>query len=195
MTTAPGEMELAFKIARLVEERGWNQEDFARIAQLNRHTIRQILAAGPKRRLRNATVSQCADALGLTVNELRTLPLERLLPRMHGKPPANEEAVKLLQSKAILPELISWLERNTERAEEFLPEEITELLAMQEPGGALERLGVEQCVTMIERRRQLIDHVRVIAGSEYIEHLEKVVELMYDRITAARHMNGTIKRP
>jgi len=195
MTTAPGEMELAFKIARLVEERGWNQEDFARIAQLNRHTIRQILAAGPKRRLRNATVSQCADALGLTVNELRTLPLERLLPRMHGKPPANEEAVKLLQSKAILPELISWLERNTERAEEFLPEEITELLAMQEPGGALERLGVEQCVTMIERRRQLIDHVRVIAGSEYIEHLEKVVELMYDRITAARHMNGTHKRP
>ncbi len=194
MTTATGEMELAFKIARLVEERGWNQEDFARIAQLNRHTIRQILTAGPKRRLRNATVSQCADALGLTVNELRTLPLERLLPRMHGKPPANEEAVKLLQSKANLPEMVSWLERNTERAEEFLPEEITELLAMQESGGAMERLGVEQCVSMIERRRQLIDHVRVIAGSEYIEHLEKVVELMYDRVTATRHMNGTPKR-
>ena len=54
-TTAPGSgAELANKIARLVEERGWNQEDFARISKLNRHTIRQILQGGPKRRLRNA---------------------------------------------------------------------------------------------------------------------------------------------
>src|SRR5262245_18212842 len=78
--------ELANKIARLVEERGWNQEDFARISKLNRHTVRQILHGGPKRQLRNATVSQCAKALGLTVSELRNLPLERLLPRMLGKP-------------------------------------------------------------------------------------------------------------
>ena len=78
--------DLAGKIARLVEERGWNQEDFARIANLNRHTVREIIKNGGGRRLRNATVSQCADALGLTVNELRTLKLERLLPRMHGKP-------------------------------------------------------------------------------------------------------------
>src|SRR5436309_8091229 len=108
--------ELANKIARLVEERGWNQEDFARISQLNRHTVRQILLSGPKRRLRNATVSQCADALGLTVSELRTLPLERLLPRMHGKPPADEEALKLLYERATHPDLVSWLDRNTNRA-------------------------------------------------------------------------------
>ena len=38
--------ELAFKIAKLVEERGWNQELFARISKLNRHTVRQILNAG-----------------------------------------------------------------------------------------------------------------------------------------------------
>ena len=75
---------LAAKIARLVEERGWNQEDFARIANLNRHTVREIVRNGADRRLRNATVSQCASALGLHVNELRDLPLERLLPRMHG---------------------------------------------------------------------------------------------------------------
>ena len=31
---------LAAKIARLVEERGWNQEDFARITKLNRQTVR-----------------------------------------------------------------------------------------------------------------------------------------------------------
>src|SRR5207237_4556072 len=35
--------ELASKIARLVEERGWNQEDFARATQLNRQTVRHIL--------------------------------------------------------------------------------------------------------------------------------------------------------
>src|SRR5258708_38663745 len=88
--------ELANKIARLGEERGWNQEDFGRTSQLNRHTIRQILHSGPKRRLRNAPVSRCAEALGLTVSELRNLMLERLLPRMHGKPPADDEALKLL---------------------------------------------------------------------------------------------------
>ncbi len=42
--------ELAAKIARLVEERGWNQEEFARIARLNRHTVRQILVEGGSRR-------------------------------------------------------------------------------------------------------------------------------------------------
>ncbi len=51
--------ELAAKIARLVQERGWNQEDFATTTRLNRHTVRQILVEG-SRRLRNATVSACA---------------------------------------------------------------------------------------------------------------------------------------
>ncbi|HEY8504908.1 MAG TPA: helix-turn-helix transcriptional regulator, partial [Gemmataceae bacterium] len=94
--TPPRNAELAGKIARLVEERGWNQEDFARIAKLNRHTVRQILQSDGRRRLRNATVSQCATALGLTVSELRNLPLERLLPRMHGKLARDEDALKAL---------------------------------------------------------------------------------------------------
>src|SRR6266851_2965952 len=83
--------DLAAKIARLVEERGWNQEDFARIADLNRQTVRQILMPSGDRRMRNATVGACARALGLSVNDLRTVPLERLLPRMN-LPPANDEA-------------------------------------------------------------------------------------------------------
>src|SRR5216684_7744605 len=75
--------ELAGKIARLVEERGWNQEDFARGTQLNRQTVREILTQNGERRLRNATVSACAKALGLTVSELRDRPLEQLLARMN----------------------------------------------------------------------------------------------------------------
>ena len=63
--------ELAAKIARLVEERGWNQEEFARIARVNRHTARQILLGSADRSLRNSTVLACAAALGLAVSDLR----------------------------------------------------------------------------------------------------------------------------
>jgi transcriptional regulator with XRE-family HTH domain len=179
--TAPSN-DLANKITKLVEERGWNQEDFARATQLNRHTIRQILNGGPKRRLRNATVSQCAEALGLTVNELRTLPLERLLPRMHGKPPADAEALKLLRETAALPDLVNWLERNTERANELRPDEITELLEMQAPGGPLERLGVEHFVTVLERRRALVHKVGHLARTEFVDSLEVIVGLMFEKV-------------
>ena len=184
-----GAADLAYKITKLVEERGWNQEDFAKFSRLNRHTVRQILHSGPQRRLRNATVSQCAEALGLTVNELRTLPIERLLPRMHGKPPADEEALKLLHSSATLPELVAWLERNAERASEFRADEISDLLAMQESGGAMERLGVEQCVDNIERRRELLLRVKMILNTEFVELLEQVVDLVCDKINASKQQS------
>jgi transcriptional regulator with XRE-family HTH domain len=178
--------ELANKIARLVEERGWNQEDFARISSLNRHTVRQILLGGPKRRLRNLTVSQCANALGLTVTELRNLPLERLLPRMHGKPPDDEEALKLLYERATLPDLTGWLDRNKDRAARLLPDEVQELLDMQAPNGPLEKLGVENCVDMLERRRKLVCQVREIAGTEYMDLVEQFVRLVYDKVKGPR---------
>jgi len=174
--------DLANKIARLVEERGWNQEDFARISQLNRHTIRQILIGGQSRRLRNATISQCAEALGVTVSELRNLPLERLLPRMHGKPPADEEALKLLYERAALPDLVSWLERNKDRAAQLQPDEITELLDMQAPGGPLDKIGVENIVEVIERRRTITCQVREIVHTEYLELLEQFVRLIYEKV-------------
>jgi transcriptional regulator with XRE-family HTH domain len=178
--------ELANKIARLVEEKGWNQEDFARISKLNRHTVRQILLGGPKRRLRNATVSQCATALGLTVTELRNLPLERLLPRMHGKPPDDEEALKLLYERATLPDLTGWLDRNKDRAARLHPEEVQELLDMQAPNGPLEKFGVENCVDLIERRRKLVCQVREIAGTEYLDLVEQLVRLVYDKVKGPR---------
>ena len=175
--------DLAHKITKLVEEKGWNQEDFARISNLNRHTIRQILCGGPKRKLRNATVSQCAEALGLTVNELRTLPLDRLLLRIHGKAPADDEALKKLYDRATLPELTNWLERNQERAAQLRPDEIDELLDMQAPSGPMERLGVEHFVELIERRRKLLAQVRMIAGTEYLDCLEIVVGLFFDKLS------------
>src|SRR6516162_8275181 len=134
----PVNAELATKIARLVEERGWNQEEFARIANLNRHTVRQILLPSGDRRLRNATIAACARALNLTVNELRTLPLERLLPRMHGHHPANgDEQMRRLYEQATQPELLAWIERNPERARHLGPEELDELLSLQGTGGPL----------------------------------------------------------
>jgi transcriptional regulator with XRE-family HTH domain len=174
--------ELANKITKLVEEKGWTQEDFARMARLNRHTVHQIMHGGPKRRLRNNTVSQCAKALDLTVSELRTLPLDRLLPRMHGKPPVDEDSLNLLYERAALPDLVAWLERNRERAREFRPEEVQELLEMQAPGGPLEKLGVENFVDLIERRRRLVCKVKEIAGTEYFEFLEQFVKLIYEKV-------------
>src|SRR5207237_4959721 len=133
--------------ARLVQERGWNQEDLARIANLNRHTVRQILQHGETRRLRNATISACARALGLTVSELRTLRLERLLPRMHGAlPEEGEDKLKRLYELAKQPELRAWLERHPERVRRLTTREIEELLALQGTDGPLAKVGVEHFV-------------------------------------------------
>jgi transcriptional regulator with XRE-family HTH domain len=174
--------ELANKIARLVEEKGWNQDEFARFSRLNRHTVHQILHGTQKRQLRNKTVSQCAKALDLTVSELRTLPLDRLLPRMHGKPPADDEALRSLYERAALPDLVSWLERNRDRAAELRPDEVQELLEMQGPGGPLAKLGVEHCVDLIERRRRVQCRVRDIACTEYFELLEQFVQLLHEKV-------------
>jgi transcriptional regulator with XRE-family HTH domain len=175
--------DLATKIARLVEERGWNQEEFARIANLNRQTIRQILLPSGDRRLRNATIAACARALNLTVNELRTLPLERLLPRMHGHHPANgDEQMRRLYEQATQPELLAWIERNPERARQLGPDELDELLSLQGTGGPLTKMGVEHYVGLIERKRKLMQKVQAVAGTEYIDLLEQVVDLMYDKV-------------
>jgi len=178
--------DLAEKIAKLVEEKGWNQEDFARISNLNRHTVRQILNGGPKRNLRNATISQCAEAFGLTVNELRSMALDRLLLRVRGKVPVDEEAQKLLTKEATLPELVVWLERNPRKAAELRADEVHELLTMQHAGGPLERLGVDHCVELIERRRALMCRVKVIAATQYLDLLEQVVDLAYEKISGGK---------
>jgi transcriptional regulator with XRE-family HTH domain len=175
--------DLASKIARLVEERGWNQEDFARISSLNRQTVRQILLSSGNRRMRNATVGACARALGLSVNELRQQPLDRLLPFMNRPPHAQDRARENQQyEKATQPELVAWLERNPGRAEQLSAEETDELLSLQGTGGPLTAFGVEHFIDLIERKRRLIQQVHAVAGTEYFDVLEKMVGLMFDKI-------------
>jgi transcriptional regulator with XRE-family HTH domain len=175
--------DLAIKIARLVEERGWNQEEFARITRLNRHTVRQILLPGEHRRLRNATVSACARALGLTVNELRTLPLDRLLPRMNEAHQANGVVpLRRLYERATQSELVAWMERNPERSQQLSDEEVDELLSLQDAEGALTAFGVEGLVERLERRRRLIQQVHAIVRTEYLDLLEQLVTLLYEKV-------------
>src|SRR4051794_40417182 len=145
---------LAGKIARLVEERGWNQEDFARITKLNRQTVRQILLA-QGRKPHNATVQACAKALGLSVSELRTLPLDKLLPRMHGQAALDGDvSVQRLLDGAQNADLVAWLERNGERARRLTSHDVDELLGLQEHGAALTAIGVERFVELLERKRE-----------------------------------------
>jgi transcriptional regulator with XRE-family HTH domain len=179
----PRESTLEIKIARLVEERGWNQEAFARFSNLNRQTIRQILQPNGTRKLRNATVSACARALGVTVSELRQLPLERLLPRMHGLPTGDGSAhLHRLYEQATQPELFAWLERNPDRARQLSSEEIDELLSLQGTGGPLTNVGVEHHVKLIERKRRLLQQLHVVANTEYLDLLEQLVGVLYDKV-------------
>jgi hypothetical protein len=184
-----GALPLAVKIARLVQERGWNQEDFARTANLNRQTVRQILdpATQDARKLRNTTVSACARALGVSVMDLRTLPLERLLVRANaGSPAGSDEARKRLYEQATQPELRGWIERNPDRAGQLKAQEMDELLSLQGTGGPMTGFGVEHFVEMIERKRRLIHQIEAIAGTEYIDVLEKLVALMYEKVQPYR---------
>ncbi len=175
------------KIARLVRERGWNMEEFARIARLNRNTVRTILGEGEARKLRIATVGACSKALGVSVNELRTLPLERLLPRMSDSHPTHGgEALRKLYDQAWQPELVAWLERNAERARKLMPEEIEEILTLQGPEGPLSAYGVDAFVGRLERRRKLIREVIAVAGTEFLDLLEQLVGLLHEKIQPSR---------
>jgi transcriptional regulator with XRE-family HTH domain len=187
---------LAEKIARLVQERGWNQEEFARIARLNRLTVRHILQEG-KRRLHNATVGACAAALGFSVSELRDLPLEILLTRLRtSNSEEHNQARRRLYEEATQPELLAWIERNPDRAGKLSPADLDELLSLQGTGGPMTAFGVEHFVDLIERKRILKDKVDAIAGTEYLEVLEKMVDLMYEKIQPYRERGsaGALER-
>ena len=180
-------VDLVTKIARLVEERGWNQEDFARQASLNRQTVRQIMQPAGDRRLRNVTISRCARALGLSVNELRNLPVERLLLRLSQHQAEDGDcAQRRLYDLATQPELQAWLACHPEQARQLTADEFDELLSLQGTGGPLTNTGVEHYVALIERKRRLIQQVQVVAGTEYIDLLEQLVGILYDKVQPYR---------
>jgi hypothetical protein len=191
--------ELAGKIARLVEERGWNQKDFARSSQLNLQTVRQILQQNGERKLRNATVSACAKALGLSVSELRDRPLDQLLVRMNQwarnsrvvaqtalsgatQDCLDDGHLRRLYEQAAQPEVMAWIERQPDRARQLTGEEIDELLSLQGTGGPLTAAGVEHFVNLIERKRRVLQQVHAIAGTEYLELLEKFIAILYEKV-------------
>jgi transcriptional regulator with XRE-family HTH domain len=186
--TQTGHSELITKIARLVEEKGWNQEDFANIAGLNRQTVRQILQPTGDRRLRNATIASCAKALNLSVHELRTVPIERLLQRVRQSPALinGDDRVRRLYEQSTQEELRSWLERNPERAQQLTNEEIDELLAMQSAGTSLATFGIEGLISQLERKRNLLIQIHAIANTEYLDLLEQFVGLIYDKVQSHR---------
>ena len=182
--------QLNRKIKRLVQERGWNYEEFARISGLNRQTVRTIMDDATNRHLRNATIGACARALNLPVSDLIHLPLERLLPRMRNSHAyQDEDSLRMLYERATQPELLAWIERNTERAKQLRDEEVFELLSQQGADGPLSKLGVEHSVNLIERKRRLAHQVQAIAGTEYLELLEKMVGLIYEKVQPYRDRN------
>ncbi|MBI2805284.1 MAG: helix-turn-helix transcriptional regulator [Planctomycetes bacterium] len=181
---AKSDLPLRAKIVALVKERGWHQEEFARNADLNRLTVRSIFR-GPPRKLHNATVQSCARALGVSVHDLLTQPIEKLLPRMRVALPVNDQA-RVLYEQATQPELLAWLERNPDRAAQLSPQEIDELLSLQGTGGPLTEFGVAHHVEQIERRRRILEHVAVIAATEHVDLLEQFVRILYERIQPYR---------
>jgi hypothetical protein len=145
--------------------------------------VRQILLGNGDRRLRNATIGACAHALGLSVSELRDLPLERLLPRMNNqRSGGGDDKRARLYELATQPELRAWLDRNPERAGRLTGTEMDELLSLQGTGGPLTSFGVDHFVEQIERKRRLLDQVHAIAGTEYIDLLEQLVGLLYEKV-------------
>jgi transcriptional regulator with XRE-family HTH domain len=171
---------LTGKIARLVQERGWNQDGFARLAGVSRLTVRAIFEDS-SRRLHNSTLAKCARALGLSVHDLCELPLEELLRRSGPIP-----ATKRIYEEATQPELLAWMRSNAARAERLTAEEWDELLSLQGTGGPLTAQGVECFVDLIERKRRIMEKMAVIAGTEYIDALEQFVDVLLDKIQPYR---------
>ena len=70
--------------------------------------------------------------------------------------------------------------------EAFNAGDLDELLSLQGTGGPMTAFGVEHFVDLIERKRRLKEQVDAIAGTEYLEVLEKMVALMYEKIQPYR---------
>jgi hypothetical protein len=110
-----------------------------------------------------------------------------LLARINGaSAPGNDAALHRLYEQATQPELLAWLERNPDRARRLTSTDLDELLSLQGTGGPMTGFGVEHFVELIERKRKLKDQMDAIAGTEYLDLLEQLVRLMYEKIQPYR---------
>jgi hypothetical protein len=57
---------------------------------------------------------------------------------------------------------------------------------MEGPNGGLARLGMEHAIELIERKRRLVRRVSAIAGTDYVDLLEQMVGLIFDKIQPPR---------
>ncbi|MGF1580581.1 MAG: helix-turn-helix transcriptional regulator [Gemmataceae bacterium] len=186
-------LSLVNKISQLVQEQGWTQEEFAQRASLNRQTVRKILKDKPTK-LHNKTVSAVAKALNLDVRDLRLQSVDKLLVKMKAQEQATPPTLNgsgpvptstSLRELATDQRLLAWIDRNPERAGDLLPDEIDEILSLEESGVFVTQ-GVEMFVQNIERRRRLIEKIQDIASTEHFEHLEAIIELMHKDINPYR---------
>ena len=153
------------------------------MSHLNRQTVR-LFQQPRKRGLHNATVSACAKALGLSVNELqarlsntccRTCIARRRSARRRSIP---------LYDRATQPEVLTWITAEPPAHRQLTDLEVNELLSLQGTGGPLTTIGVEHYVGLIERKRKLLGRVHAVAGTEYLNLLEQLVELLYEKVQA-----------
>lgn len=171
---------LRSRIAALVRERGWCQNEFAQKAGLSLQTAREILEGSSPRRLRNRTIFGCAQALGLSVADLRS----------EVKPGPGDFHLSINSpSKAIWrydlatqPEVKNWLQDARCEAAKYTFEEIEELTSIQGTGGPLTAEGLEAARTLLDRKRELLRRVHAIAGTEYLELLEDMVSLLFKKV-------------
>jgi hypothetical protein len=91
-----------------------------------------------------------------------------------------------MYDQATQPELRAWMERNPDRARMLSEDEMDELLSLQGTGGPLTAFGVEAFAARIERRRKLVQQINAIAGTEYLELLEQLVGLLFEKVQPYR---------
>lgn len=172
---------LGQKIAALVREKGWGQTEFSRQSGLNKLTCRWILE-GRNATIRNQTVQASAKALGLMVNDLYDRPLEQLIVAIRN----GDETLTRRYEKACQPELLEWMEANAVRAAQMSPDELDKLYSLQGTGGPLTSFGVEHFVQQIERQRQIKDRLDAVLDTEYIDVVETLVNLLWEKVQPYR---------